>query len=92
MNTTTALLQQDQSSGLLRRVGRAVLGSAAILIVGAGAAPAAHAAAGAGYAGPRAATAQHSAPASGPTSLPAETRSSAARFVVGKDGELVRLG
>jgi len=38
MNTTAALLQSeaDQGSGLLRRAGRTLLGSAAILIVGAG--------------------------------------------------------
>lgn len=92
MNTTNALLQQDPSSGFLRRASRAVLGSAAILIVGAGAAPAAQAATGAGSAVPRPATAQHSAPVSGATSLPTETRSPAARFVVDKNGHLTRLG
>ncbi|WP_446665907.1 hypothetical protein [Flexivirga sp. B27] len=93
MNATTALLhsEADHGSGFLRRAGRTLLGSAAILIVGAGAAPAAHAATGAGPAGLRAVTAQHSAPANGPTSLPAESRSPAARFVVGEDGRLTRL-
>lgn len=91
MNTTSTLLQHDQSSGFLRRAGRAVLGSAAILIVGAGAAPAAQAATGAGFALTGARTAQHSTTASGPAALPAESRSSAGRFVVGRDGRLVRL-
>ncbi|WP_188836211.1 hypothetical protein [Flexivirga endophytica] len=88
MNTTSALLRNDDSSGFLRRAGRAVLGSAAILIVGAGATPAAQAAT-AGSAGARAATAHHSASATGPASLPVEPRASV-RLVVGEDGSLTR--
>jgi len=92
MNSSTALsLSEDpDSSGLLRRAGRAVLGSATILIVGAGAVPAA----GAGVAGGlRLISAQHSTHESNlsPSALPTESRASAARFVVGKDGRLSRL-
>lgn len=88
MNTTNTLLQHDESSGFLRRAGRAVLGSAAILVVGAGAAPAAQAATGGSVGG--APTAHHSSARSGPTALPTETRTAAARFVVTREGKLAR--
>ncbi|MBB2893310.1 hypothetical protein [Flexivirga oryzae] len=93
MDTTTALhLPEADRSGFLRRAGRSVLGSAAILIVGAGAIPAADAA-GAGVAtGLKHISAQHSSQDAklSPSALPAESRASAARFVVGEDGRLTR--
>ncbi|RNI19901.1 hypothetical protein EFY87_15895 [Flexivirga caeni] len=87
-------LSETDSIGLLRRVGRAALGSAAILIVGAGAIPAADAAAAGVAGGLKLVSAQHSVHESGvsPSSLPTESRASAARFVVGENGKLTRVG
>ena len=95
MNTTTALLQSeaDQDSGFLRRAGRTLLGSAAILIVGAGAIPAASATAAGVSTGLKHTSSQHAThgAAVSPSALPSETRASAARFRVGADGTLTRL-
>jgi len=93
MDTTTALhLPDADRSGFLRRAGRAVLGSAAILIVGAGAIPAADAAGAGVTTGLKHVSALHSSQAAdhSPSALPAESRASAARFVVGEDGSLTR--
>lgn len=99
MNSVAALSLSETSlsetdPGLVRRIGRVLLGSAAILIVGVGAIPAADAA-GAGVAGGlKLISAQHSteAPGTSPSALPAESRAAAARFVVGEDGKLTRVG
>lgn len=95
MNTTTALLhsEADQGSGFLRRAGRTLLGSAAILIVGAGAIPAASATAAGVTTGLKHTSAQHAThdASVSPSALPSETRASAARFRVGDDGSLTRL-
>ena len=95
MNTTTALLQAEaeQGSGFLRRTGRTLLGSAAILIVGAGAIPTASASAAGVASGLKHVPAQHAThgTAVSPSALPSETRASAARFRVGDDGSLTRL-
>lgn len=94
MNTTAALLKSDadQGSGFLRRTGRALLGSAAILIVGAGAIPAANASAAGVATGLKHTSAQHAAhgAAVSPSAIPVETRESAARFRVNGDGTLTR--
>jgi len=92
MDTTAALNLSEPSDdyGLLRRAGRAVLGGAAILIVGAGAMPAAQASAAGVATGLKHLSSQQAGHPAGtsPTALPAESRAAAARFVVGKDGRL----
>ena len=95
MNTTAALLKSDadDGSGFLRRAGRALLGSTAILIVGAGAIPAASASAAGVSTGLKHTSAQYATHGSAvtPTAIPSQTRASAARFRVGADGTLTRL-
>ncbi|WP_265442980.1 hypothetical protein [Flexivirga meconopsidis] len=79
-------------AGPLRRVARGILGGAAILIVGAGALPAADASAAGVSTGLRNIATTHSvAGGVSPSALPAESRAVAARFVVDEDGKLVRL-
>lgn len=96
MNTTTALLRAEavDSTGFLRRVGRALLGTAAVFVVGVGALPAVEATAAGVATGVKHVSAQHVAAPSAvdPSAIPAETRAAAARFVVGQDGKLTRVG
>lgn len=95
MNTKTIsqLSEANQDSGFLRRAGRTLLGSAAVLIVGAGAIPAASATAAGVSTGLKHTSSQHATHGSGvsPSALPNATRASAARFRVGADGTLTRL-
>lgn len=93
MDTTTAATAYDNTrrSGVLRRTGRAVLGGAAILIVGAGAMPAADAAQAGVTGGLKHTSSVTRQVGVSPSALPVENRASAARFVVTKDGKLDRL-